>query len=398
MMSVSGNSLPGCPGTSYTHIIHFYKYLNGFILTSPHTATSSTLPKLSIHILNSRMAAAMTTTTSFSMLILAAVLVLGMLPSQTAARLLSDASMVDRHEAWMVQYGRAYKDDAEKAKRFQIFKNNVEYIESFNEAESRTYKLSVNQFADLTNKEFQESRNGYIMSRAKSSGDSSFRYANVTAPSSMDWRKKGAVTAVKDQGQCGCCWAFSAVAATEGIHQLKTTKLVSLSEQELVDCDTSEDQGCNGGLMDYAFEYIIKNQGLTTESNYPYEGTDGTCNTKKESSRVAKITGYEDVPANSESSLMKAVAKQPVSVAIDASGSDFQFYSSGVFTGECGTELDHGVTAVGYGKSSDGTNYWLVKNSWGTSWGESGYIRMQKDIDAAEGLCGIAMQASYPTA
>lgn len=140
------------------------------------------------------------------------------------------------------------------------------------------------------------------------------------------------------------------MAATEGINQLSTGKLVSLSEQELVDCDTSgEDQGCNGGLMDNAFDFILQNKGLTTESDYPYVGTDDTCNTKKETSHVAKITGHEDVPANSESALLKAVANQPVSVAIDASGSDFQFYSSGVFTGECGTELDHGVTAVGYG-------------------------------------------------
>lgn len=149
--------------------------------------------------------------------------------------------------------------------------------------------------------------------------------------------------------------------------------------------------------MDDAFKFIIKNHGLTTESNYPYKGMDGTCKTGKESSHAAKITGYEDVPANSESALLNAVAMQPVSVAIDASGSDFQFYSSGVFTGECGTELDHGVTAVGYGKTSDGTKYWLVKNLWGTSWGENGYIRMQRGIDADEGLCGIAMEASYPT-
>ncbi|PIN18825.1 Cysteine proteinase Cathepsin L [Handroanthus impetiginosus] len=326
-------------------------------------------------------------------LIFAVLLVLEMCASLATARTLSDASMVERHEEWMSQYGSSYKDDTEKAKRFGIFKKNVEYIESFNEAGTRPNKLAINKFADLTNEEFRTSRNGYKMrSHQKSSKVSSFRYANVTAvPSSMDWRKKGAVTGVKDQGQC-------AVAATEGINQLKTGKLISLSEQELVDCDTSEDQGCNGGLMDYAFEFIIKNHGLTTESNYPYKGVDGTCNTRKELSHVAKITGYKDVPANSESSLLKAVANQPVSVAIDAGGSDFQFYSSGVFTGECGTELDHGVAAVGYGKTSDGTKYWLVKNSWGTDWGEDGYIRMQKDIDAAEGLCGIAMEASYPTA
>lgn len=198
--------------------------------------------------------------------------------------------------------------------------------------------------------------------------------------------------------ETGCCWAFSAVAAMEGITKISTGKLVSLSEQELVDCDTDEDEGCNGGLMDDAFQFIINNGGLTTESNYPYKASDGTCNTNKESSHAASISSFEDVPANSESSLLKTVIKQPVSVAIDAGEDDFQHYSSGVFTGECGTDLDHGVTLIGYGKTSDGTKYWLVKNSWGKSWGEKGYIRMERDVDAAEGLCGIAMQASYPTA
>ncbi|CAI9299118.1 unnamed protein product [Lactuca saligna] len=319
--------------------------------------------------------------------------------SHTTSRLLHEAPSYESHEQWMAHYGRVYKDVDEKEERSRIFQENVRYIESSNSVMNKAYKLAVNEFTDLTNEEFTSTRNRFKAHECSPS-TSAFRYENVTAvPSSMDWRKKGAVTPVKDQGQCGCCWAFSAVAAMEGITQLKTGKLVSLSEQELVDCDTGgQDQGCEGGLMDDAFDFILNNKGLTTESNYPYKGVDGTCNSNEESNHAASITGHEDVPANSESALLKAVASQPISVAIDASGSDFQFYSSGVFTGECGTELDHGVTAVGYGASADGTKYWLVKNSWGTSWGQEGYIMMQRDVDAQEGLCGIAMMASYPTA
>ncbi|KAL2328064.1 hypothetical protein Fmac_021491 [Flemingia macrophylla] len=320
---------------------------------------------------------------------------------QVTSRSLQDASMYERHEQWMIRYGKEYKDPREREKRFRIFKDNVNYIETFNNAANKNYKLGINQFADLTNEEFVAQRNRFKGHMCSSiARTTSYKYENVTAvPSSIDWRQKGAVTPIKDQGQCGCCWAFSAVAATEGIHKLTTGRLISLSEQELVDCDTKGvDQGCEGGLMDDAFKFIIQNRGLNTESKYPYEGVDGKCNANEAGNHAASITGYEDVPANSEKALQKAVANQPVSVAIDASGSDFQFYTSGVFTGTCGTELDHGVTAVGYGVSNDGTAYWLVKNSWGTEWGEEGYIRMQRGVSAAEGLCGIAMQASYPTA
>ncbi|KAF6158828.1 hypothetical protein GIB67_012471 [Kingdonia uniflora] len=330
-------------------------------------------------------------------------IILGLWVSHSVSRTLhDDASMLEKHEQWITLHGRVYKDAAEKERRFVIFKENVKLIESHNSVGDHWYKLSVNEFADQTNEEFKATRNGYksLASLGKTLLTTSFKYENVTAvPSSMDWRKKGAVTPVKDQGQCGCCWAFSAVAAMEGVTQLKIGKLVSLSEQELVDCDVKgEDQGCQGGLMDDAFEYIINNKGLATEVIYPYVGVDSTCNTKKEASHAAKIIGHEDVPANNEKALLKAVANQPISVAIDASGSAFQFYSSGVFRGDCGTELDHGVTAVGYGTDEDGTKYWLVKNSWGASWGENGYIRMQRDVDAKEGLCGIAMEPSYPTA
>ncbi|XVF16883.1 hypothetical protein REPUB_Repub10bG0069700 [Reevesia pubescens] len=332
--------------------------------------------------------------------IIAFLLVLVVCIPHVMSRNLQGASLSERHEQWMEQYGRVYKNNAEKQMRFKIFKSNVEFIESFNAAGNLAYKLSINEFADQTNEEFRTYRNGYRRpQRLTSRKETSFRYENVTAlPVSIDWRKKGAVTPIKDQAQCGSCWAFSAVAATEGIHQLTTGKLISLSEQELVDCDKGVDQGCEGGEMEDAFEFIIRNHGIASEATYPYKGDDGTCNPTKEASHAATITGYEIVPANNEQALRKAVANQPVSVSIDAGGSAFQFYSSGIFTGDCGTELDHGVTAVGYGTSEDGTNYWLIKNSWGTGWGEKGYIRMQRDIKAKEGLCGIAMDSSYPTA
>ncbi|KAI4371984.1 hypothetical protein MLD38_010272 [Melastoma candidum] len=326
-------------------------------------------------------------------------LVLGLLATLAGARQLQELSLKERHEQWMSLYGRTYKDEAERSRRFEIFKNNFEFIESFNRDGGKSYRLGINEFSDMTNEEFRAARNGYKNSPSRLSMGTSFKYENVTAvPSGMDWRKKGAVTPIKDQQQCGCCWAFSAVAAMEGITQLTIGKLISLSEQELVDCDVNgEDQGCEGGLMDDAFQFIINNRGLTTETNYPYEGVDGTCKRNKEASHAASIKGFEDVPTNSEAALLKAAAHQPISVAIDASSSEFMSYTGGIFAGPCGTDLDHGVTVVGYGTAADGTKYWLVKNSWGKSWGESGYIRMKRDVTAAEGLCGIAMQASYPT-
>ncbi|XP_027911943.1 zingipain-2-like [Vigna unguiculata] len=331
--------------------------------------------------------------------VLALLLLLSICTSQVVSRNLHEASMSKRHEQWMKKYGKTYKNAAEKQKRFLIFKHNVQFIESFNAAGNKPYKLGINHIADQTNEEFIASHTGYKGSHElRVTAQTSFKYENVTPiPATVDWRQNGAVTPIKDQGQCGSCWAFSTVAATEGIYQITTGKLVSLSEQELVDCDTV-DQGCDGGLMEDGFEFIIKNGGITSEANYPYTGVNGTCDTKKEASPEAQIKGYEAVPANSEESLQKAVANQPVSVSIDAGGSAFQFYSSGVFTGPCGTQLDHGVTAVGYGITDNGTDFWIVKNSWGTEWGEQGYIRMERGVDAKEGLCGIAMDASYPIA
>ncbi|KAF6156878.1 hypothetical protein GIB67_000418 [Kingdonia uniflora] len=224
----------------------------------------------------------------------------------------------------------------------------------------------------------------------------SFMYEDVTQPlpSSVDWRERGAVNGIKDQGSCGSCWAFSTIASVEGINQIRSGDLVSLSEQKLVDCDKKVNEGCNGGLMDYAFQFIVENGGISSEGDYPYTERDNKCDITKKKTVSVTIDGYEDIPANSDESLLKAVSHQPVSVAIEAGVPYFQFYWKGVFSRTCGTDLDHGVAIVGYGVS-EGNKYWIVKNSWGSDRGEDGYIKMQRNR-AREGLCGINKMASYP--
>ncbi|WVZ95772.1 hypothetical protein U9M48_041495 [Paspalum notatum var. saurae] len=316
--------------------------------------------------------------------------------------LASHDRLIKLFEEWVAKHRKAYASFEEKLRRFEVFKDNLKHIDEINR-EVSSYWLGLNAFADLTNDEFKATYLGMInqntpASRRSSSG--SFRYAGVAAgelPKEVDWRKKGAVTEVKNQGQCGSCWAFSTVAAVEGINAIVTGNLTSLSEQELIDCSTDGNNGCNGGVMDYAFSYIAGSGGLHTEEAYPYLMEEGECDHKDdEQQAVVTISGYEDVPAGDEAALVKALAHQPVSVAIEASGRHFQFYSGGVFDGPCGAELDHGVAAVGYG-SSKGQDYIVVKNSWGSHWGEKGYIRMKRGTGKRDGLCGINKMASYPT-
>ena len=222
-------------------------------------------------------------------------------------------------------------------------------------------------------------------------------YTGDKVPTDIDWRSKNAVTPVKNQGQCGSCWSFSATGAMEGLDSISTGTITGLSEQELVDCSRKYgNMGCRGGLMDNAFEYVIDN-GICSEDDYPYTASDDSCKSNS-CQPVFKISGCKDVPSENELALKEAVAEQPVSVAIQADSRIFQLYSSGVITSDgCGTNLDHGVLAVGYGTENN-VPYWLVKNSWGDTWGENGYVKIKRsDSTSSKGTCGIAMQASFPT-
>jgi cathepsin L len=292
------------------------------------------------------------------------------------------------------RFGRNYTTSYEQDLRYGIFRANYNYVKAHNSGPS-SFKLAVNKFADLTNAEFRALYNGYVRSISNPRRGELFVPTKQALPTTVDWRTKNVVTNVKNQGSCGSCWSFSATGSMEGQHALKTGTLVSLSEQNLMDCSTAEgNQGCNGGLMDQAFEYVIKNKGIDTEASYPYTAEDGTCHFKS-ANIGATISSYKDIAEGSESDLQNAVATVgPVSVAIDASNMSFQLYSSGVYDEpNCSsTELDHGVLAVGYGTSGS-TAYWLVKNSWGEDWGSNGYIMMSRNKD---NQCGIATDASYP--
>ncbi|XP_042147884.1 procathepsin L-like [Ixodes scapularis] len=304
-------------------------------------------------------------------------------------------------ETFKANYGKSYSSEAEEQFRMTVYMNNKLKVAKHNEqyAEGKvSFQLAMNKFSDLLHEEFVRSRNGFRRIRPVKQASTYMEPANigdVCFPQTVDWRKKGAVTPVKNQEQCGSCWAFSATGSLEGQHFLRTGKLVPLSEQNLVDCsDDFGNLGCSGGVMDDAFRYIKANGGIDTEKSYPYTGEDGQCVFDK-SNVGATDTGFVDVQTGDETQLMKAVASVgPISVAIDASHLSFQFYAQGVYDEpECSSErFDHGVLAVGYGNLG-GKDYWLVKNSWGADWGQEGYILMSRN---KKNQCGIASNASYP--
>uniref|UniRef100_A0A3Q3W964 Uncharacterized protein n=1 Tax=Mola mola TaxID=94237 RepID=A0A3Q3W964_MOLML len=304
--------------------------------------------------------------------------------------------------AWKLKFGKSYSSPSEESNRRQIWLDNRRLVLVHNilaDQGIKSYRLGMTNFADLDNEEYKRLISTCLRSFNASlprRGSAFLRLPEVTdLPTSVDWRDKGYVTAVKDQKQCGSCWAFSATGSLEGQNFRKTGKLVSLSEQQLVDCSGDYgNMGCMGGLMDDAFKYIQANGGIDTEESYPYEAEDGPCRFKPDSIG-AKCTGYVDISQGDEGALQEAVATiGPVSIGIDASPISFQLYESGVYDEpSCSsTDLDHGVLAIGYGSES-GQDYWLVKNSWGVEWGDKGFIKMSRN---KHNQCGIATAASYP--
>merc|ERR1712055_73658 len=323
-----------------------------------------------------------------------------------AVTLLSAEAGKDLDQQWQdfkTKYAKDYTNEIESAKR-AVWEDNYHFMEEHNAAYKKglkTYEVGENEYNDLSHAEFVNMMNGLHYSESDRKANPIFLSNLEALPEEVDWRPKGFVTPIKNQKMCGSCWAFSTTGSLEGATFNKTKKLVSLSEQNLVDCSIKQgNHGCSGGLMDFAFQYIKDNNGIDTEESYPYTAKTGRKCLFNNATVGATLTSWTDIKKGSEKDLAAAVATVgPVSVGIDAAHRGFQMYKKGVYHEKrcSSTLLDHGVLVVGYGsvQKENGKNehFWTVKNSWGTSWGNKGYIEMAKD---AKNMCGIATAASYP--
>jgi len=301
-------------------------------------------------------------------------------------------------QAWKTFYGKQYKTDTEEGARYAIWRDNLKKIQQHNSEAGHSYTLAMNQFGDLTVDEYRYFFLGlrsHFSNETELQGSHFLPPSGVTLPDTVDWRTRGYVTPVKDQGRCGSCWAFSATGTLEGQHFKKTGQLVALSEQNIVDCSTKYGNfGCLGGFPDNALKYIKDNGGIDTEASYPYKAELGRCHFQK-ADVGATVTGYMYIQSGNESALQSAVATVgPISVAIDCLHESFRFYHKGVYNEPAcsSTFFNHMVLAVGYG-TYEGKDYWLVKNSWGTGWGMQGYIMMSRNKN---NQCAIATRAVYP--
>jgi C1A family cysteine protease len=329
--------------------------------------------------------------------------------SVTAELPIVNPKFTSMFDDFKVQHNKNYESESVHDKKYLNFISNVEYIMEHNAAFAMgkvSYEVAINHLADLNTEEYSE----FLLTSFSAESMNLDNVREHTRPvlrsddeDSFDWRDHGAVSPVKNQGQCGSCWSFSAVGAMEGAHYLSTGELVSLSEQQLLDCVLDGQFTCStGGLMDEAFKYVIKNKGIVTEEDKFYKGRQGKCDIKRDYNPYGKyaatFSSYAFVTANDEEALLSAVKQQPVAIAIDASHIGFQFYHRGVYDplwGCCKNcnmrQLDHGVLLVGYGTKNK--DYWLVKNSWGPRWGSKGYIKMVRNKQAK---CGVGAYAIYP--
>jgi len=304
-----------------------------------------------------------------------------------------DTAMLKAFKQFKTEHQKTYPTSLEEYNRFQTFKSNWERIQALNERHPSA-RFGVNKFTDLTEEEFASQYLGY--KKAAVDVTSVLPEMELDLPASVDWTTKGAVTPVKDQGQCGSCWAFSVTEAIESVWYLANHPLVSLSPQQIVDCDQGRgDLGCSGGDTPTAYAYVMAAGGMETDQDYPYQAADDTCQFQS-SKVVAKISSWAYVTTTKNETQMMATvaAKAPLSVCVEADV--WQFYIGGVLTTACGNALDHCVQITGYGQKAgwDTFNYdvWFVRNSWGADWGESGYIWIQRGSD----LCGIADEVTLP--